>query len=151
MFQWPSYEHLSQMDLRKRIKLNGFGFKANTNLYQLKFAFTNGYGSQVVNSLQGTSANPKMFDIHPEKEIAAVEILLRDETNNIYGIKMLDRKDRIIQEKQWRRAGNARWVRIIVPQDLEIIGFHGSHDGSYIKQLGLVLWKPNPTTLPFQR
>lgn len=32
-FQWPHYQNLEQMDLRKRIKLSGFGIKANTNLY----------------------------------------------------------------------------------------------------------------------
>jgi len=31
-------------------------------------------------------------------------------------------------------------MKIGVPEGMEIIGFHGSHDGTYIKQLGLVLW-----------
>jgi len=32
-FSWPQYPDLETMNLRERIKLAGFGIKANTNLY----------------------------------------------------------------------------------------------------------------------
>lgn len=149
-WEWPKYEDLSNLHLGNRIKLNGFGFKANTNLYQLKFRFTEGE-SETFNSMEGTSPNPSIIDVHPEKEVGSVEILVRTDGDqfNIYGIRFNDLQDRTIQERQWRRSGTARWVKIMVPVGMEIIGFHGSHDGQYIKQLGLILWKPNPKTLAF--
>ena len=139
------------MDLRKRIKLSGFGIKANTNLYQFKMVFTSGYESQTFNSMDGSTVDPKLYEIWPEKPIGSVELLVRTENgqSNIYGIRFMDHRDRQIQERQWRRSGTARWVKILVPPEMEVIGFHGSHDGSYIKSFGLVLWTPNPSTLQF--
>jgi len=32
-FQWPEKKDLQKFPLNKKIKLSGFGFKANTNLY----------------------------------------------------------------------------------------------------------------------
>ena len=55
-----------------------------------------------------------------------------------------------MSEKQWRMASDAQWARIEVPQDMDIIGFHGTHDGNYIRQLGLVLWHPNPDATEYK-
>ena len=150
-FRWPTYQDLETMDLRKRIKLSGFGIKANTNLYQLKFVFTGGVESETINSMEGATVDPKLHQIWPEKPIGSVEILVRNENglSNIFGIRFMDHRDRQIQERQWRRSGTARWVKILVPPESEVIGFHGSHDGSYIKSLGLILWEPNPETKAF--
>ena len=150
-FQWPHYADLETMNLRQRIKLSGFGIKANTNLYQLKFVFTGGVESETVNSMDGSTVDPKLHQIWPEKPIGSVEVLVRNENgqSNIFGIRFMDHRDRQIQERQWRRSGTARWVKILVPPEQEVIGFHGSHDGSYIKSLGLILWTPNPETKAF--
>lgn len=133
--------------------MNGFGYKANTNLYQLKFTFSsdgsdiqskNFTGSKTFNSLTGASLDPKIHSIPVMKMIGAVEVNIRDSESNIYGIRFIDSNGNKVQERQWRRSTSASWVRIEVPQGMEIVGFHGSHDGNYIKQLGLILWSPNP-------
>ena len=124
--------------------MNGIGLKANTNLYQLKFTFTGDVESETFNTQPGASLDPKVYPISEDKSILAVEINIREAENNIYGIRFLDSNGNKVHEKQWRRSNNATWTRIEVPQDMEIIGFHGSHDGNYIKQLGLILWTPNP-------
>ena len=86
--------------------------------------------------------------MHPSKSIAAVEVSMRPDESNIYGIRFIDSQDGIIAEKTWRRSHTAEWVRIEVPTGYDIIGFHGSHDGNYIRQFGLVLWRPNPEAEP---
>lgn len=78
-FQWPTYQDLETMDLRKRIKLSGFGVKANTNLYQFKMVFTGGYESQTFNSMDGSTVDPKLYEVWPEKPIGSVEVLVRSE------------------------------------------------------------------------
>jgi len=100
-FQWPTYQDLEGMDLRKRIKLSGFGIKANTNLYQLKFVYTGSYESRTFNSMDGTTDDPKLHQVWPEKPIGSVEVLVRSESgqSNIYGIRFMDHRDRQIQER----------------------------------------------------
>jgi len=132
------------MDCEERIKLNGIGFKANTNLYQFKMTYTNGAESATFNTQEGATENAKVYPVRSEKTISCVEILHRADQHNIYGIRFLDDRGNKIQERQWRQNSTAKWVKIEVPEGMEVIGFHGSHDGSYIKQLGLVLWEPNP-------
>ena len=44
-FCWPKKQDLAQIPCEKSIKLNGFGFKATSLLYQLMFRFTNGVES----------------------------------------------------------------------------------------------------------
>lgn len=124
--------------------MNGFGYKANTNLYQLKFTFSSDIESKTFNSQTGCSLDPKVHQIPVMKMIGAVEVNIRDAESNIYGIRFIDTNGSKIQERQWRRSSSASWIRIEVPEGMEIIGFHGSHDGNYIKQLGLILWTPNP-------
>ena len=92
------------------------------------------------NTLDGASLEGTVTAIPIEKKIAAVELYMRPGENNIYGIRFMDYNNMRIQMKQWRKSPDADWVRIQIPDDHEIIGFHGSHDGNYIKQLGLVLW-----------
>ena len=36
------------------------------------------------------------------------------------------------------------WVSMFIPPGKEIIGFHGSKDGTGIKSLGMIIWKPDP-------
>jgi len=36
------------------------------------------------------------------------------------------------------------WKTIEVPPGKEIIGVHGTHDGDYMTNLGLIVWTPNP-------
>jgi len=63
--------------------------------------------------------------IHQEKE---------GEKINIYGIRFLDDVGSSpILEKQWRQSSQAEWARIEIPEDMEIIGFHGMHDENYIR------------------
>ena len=133
----------------ERIKFNQFGFRATTNLYLLQFFHTNGVKSDKISLVKRIDPNepdaePNVTDIDQEKDVAAVEINLRPEESNIYGFRLLDEFGGYIFEQHWRRSSKARWVRIDVPKGMEIIGFHGCHDGNYIKQLGLVLWQPNP-------
>ena len=90
MFQWPTTRDIEQMDLDEKIKLNGFGFKANTNLYQFKLRYSNGMESDTMNSMEGATLDAKVHDIVPSKTIQTVEILLRSDQNNIYGIRFLD-------------------------------------------------------------
>lgn len=135
---------MAQLASDKSIKLNGIGLKYNTNLYQIKFRFTGGIESRTFNSQTGATLDPKIYDISVIKNICAVEINVRETENNIYGIRFLDSNGNKVQERQWRRSNNASWTRIEIPPGMEIIGFHGSHDGNYIKQLGLILWIPNP-------
>ena len=129
------------------ITLSAVGIKANTNLYQLKMEFTGGVHSEVVNVMQGASLDPKMVPIETKKAIAAVEVYVRDNEegdSNIYGLRLLDSGFMQVHVQIWRRSSEAKWVRIAVPDGMKIIGFHGTHDQNYIKQLGMVLWKPNP-------
>lgn len=77
------------MPLDKEIKIKGFGYKANTNLYQLKFTFTSGVESRTFNSMEGCSFDCKVHPI-PDKTIRAVEINIRSEESNIYGIRFID-------------------------------------------------------------
>ena len=94
-FQWPTYSHLETLDLRRRIKLSGFGIKANTNLYQLKFVFTGDVESETINSMDGSTVDPKVHQIWPEKPIGSVEVLVRNENgqSNIFGIRFMDHRD----------------------------------------------------------
>ena len=76
-FEWPTYRDVQQMDLDEKIKLNGFGFKANTNLYQFKMRYSNGHESDTMNSMEGATLDAKVHDIIPSKVISCVEILHR--------------------------------------------------------------------------
>ena len=147
------------LPLEDTIKLNGIGMRANTNLYQMKMTFTGGVESETFTSLGGVTSEPKIDKINAEKVIVAVEVNIRPEESNIYGIRFLDYNNNRISERLWKRTTDAKWARIETPTGMEIIGFHGSHDGDpesesqsggYIKQLGLVLWTPNPKAAPIR-
>lgn len=130
-----------------KIKLNSLGIKANTNLYQMKMAFTGDVESEVINVAEGASLDPKMVPIDSKKTIAAAEVYIRENeegNSNIYGIRLLDEGYMQMHVQIWRRSNKAKWVRIGIPDGMQVIGFHGTHDQNYIKQFGLVLWKPNP-------
>ena len=79
--------------------MNGFGFKANTNLYQLKFFFTNDVESKVFNSNEGASLDPVMREIPDFKMIGAVEVNIREAEGNIFGIRFIDISGNKIQER----------------------------------------------------
>ena len=89
-FCWPKKHDLTQLPCEKSIKLNGFGFKATSLLYQLKFRFTNGVESGTFNALSSASEDPKIIDISTEKEIAAVEVNMINDEGSIYGLRFLD-------------------------------------------------------------
>ena len=137
------------MPVNSTIKVNAFAYKASTCLYQMRLMYTNGVESKPLNAQEAASVEgAKVVEMHPSKSIAAVEVSMRPDESNIYGIRFIDSQDGIIAEKTWRRSHTAEWVRIEVPTGYDIIGFHGSHDGNYIRQFGLVLWRPNPQAEP---
>ena len=59
-------------------------------MYQLKFVFTSGIESKTVNSMDGAQCDARVHSIIPDKDISAVEVNLRAEESNIYGIRFLD-------------------------------------------------------------
>ena len=89
-FCWPKKHDIDDLPCEKSIKLNGFGFKATSLLYQLKFRFTNGVESGTFNALSSASEDPKIIDINTEKEIAAVEVNMISDEGSIYGLRFLD-------------------------------------------------------------
>ena len=130
------------------IKLSGFAYKANTNLYQLKFLFTSGVESKVMNTQKDASEEGRVTSINPQKDICTVEVNLSGK-GNIYGLRFLDSNNNKIAEKQWRMSSEAKWARIEIPSDMSIIGFHCKSDDYYIRQFGLVCWEPNPMATNF--
>ena len=43
---------------------------------------------------------------------------------------------------------NVRWKHFRVPPGHQLIGVHGSDDGTFIKSLGFTVWQPNPEVMP---
>ena len=81
----------------------------------------------------------------PRRKIGLVEFLHEDDVDFL-GVRVYDRKKQVIAEKVWNveEQDKAEWSGIAVPPDQEIIGVFGTHNGSVIKSLGLILWTPNP-------
>ena len=93
----------------------------------------------------GAKSRLRKFNLDLTRRIADVYINQGDPAGNIYGFRILDEFGEYIINEQWHSgATQATWKHFKIPHGKEIVGMHGSHDGEYIKSLGLILWKPNP-------
>ena len=82
-----------------------------------------------------------------KKRIADVYINQSEADGSIYGLRIVDDKGENMIDQHWfNKAGQqgTAWKHFKIPQGKEIIGMHLSHDGSWFKSLGLILWRPNP-------
>lgn len=65
----------------------------------MKLAFTGGVQSDTFTSLGGVTSEPKIDKVNPAKIICAVEVNIRPEESNIYGIRFLDYNNKSFYEK----------------------------------------------------
>lgn len=89
----------------------------------------------------------EVFDdviLDPKRPVMCVELLLNKEKNIFYGVRFLDEDRTVIVQKESEDdvTEGSEWERLKVPNNREIIGMHGVHDGIYVRGLGLIVWKP---------
>ena len=108
--------------------------------------FTNGVETPLFEAANAASKELQTFDIDTTKRIKKIGMLVSN-SHYIFGIKLIDDKNRDILDEQWQMdSDNIRWYFQTIPEGHEIIGVYGNKSVSpySIKQLGFVLWKPNP-------
>ena len=146
-FESPTVDQLKLYPLKKEIKLCQIGFKTNgMNLSGIQLMFTNGVETPLFEAANAVNKELQTFDIDITKRIKKIGILVSN-SNYIFGIKFIDEKNREILDEWWQMDNdNIKWYYQTIPDGQEIIGLYGNKTISpySIKQLGFVLWKPNP-------
>lgn len=72
---------------------------------------------------------------------------MNETLGNIFGMRLLDDQGEKIMEAIWFTPATdvvTAWKTSVVPAGREVIGVHGTHDGDYMTNLGLIVWRPNP-------
>ena len=117
------------------------------NLSGIQLMFTNGVESPIFESDTSRDRELTTIDIDISKSVRKLGLLVSN-SNYIFGIKLLDEKNREIIWEEWNGEvpGHITWKYQKIPEGQEIIGVYGNKTkGGYsIKQLGFVMWKPNP-------
>lgn len=149
---WPSSDQLHSLDLGKKIKLSGVEFGTdNSELTELRLLFTGGVKSILFRcAAKKRAATSKSIEIDTSKTISDVYINQAEDTGAIFGLRLLDNLGGYLVNEHWQKQSSksgSAWKHFKIPEDKQVIGVHGSHDGESFKNLGLFVWKPNPTAI----
>lgn len=62
----------------------------------------------------------------------------------------MDQAGQFLVDQHWNRAAERdtsqvnSWRHFRIPNGYQLIGVHGTDDGTYLKSFGLIIWTPNP-------
>ena len=73
-FEWPSLSHLKKLDLNQELRLTSLELGASTNLFGMRFHFTQNFSSPYIEALQTNEKGYKSLSLDRQRKISDIYI-----------------------------------------------------------------------------